>query len=150
MVDSTNLPNVDINQIATDLNNKMDRDCLNYSDTGYNFMAGAGMPSDTYIDLTLGATGSIYTAPANGFIALSLTSDTNGAEIWLSSISASNEYLMTNSNKANAAGQGLDVYLQISKNQSFEAGYLRCKSLGSRASDRFRFVYAVGAESEVG
>ena len=26
MVDSTNLPEVDINQIATDLNNKMDRD----------------------------------------------------------------------------------------------------------------------------
>lgn len=29
MVDSTNLPNVDINQIATDLNNKMDRDGVN-------------------------------------------------------------------------------------------------------------------------
>lgn len=34
MVDSTNLPDVDINQIATDLNGKMDRDCLNASDTG--------------------------------------------------------------------------------------------------------------------
>lgn len=29
MVDSTNLPEVDINQIATDLNNKMDRDGVN-------------------------------------------------------------------------------------------------------------------------
>lgn len=148
MVDSTNLPNVDINQIATDLNNKMDRDCLNYSDTGYNFMAGAGMPSDTYVDLTLGTSGSSYTAPANGFVAFSLTSDTNGAEIWLSSISAGGVYLMTNANKANAANQGLDVYLQIRKNQSFEAGYLRCKSIGSRTSDRFRFIYAVGSESE--
>lgn len=31
MVDSTNLPEVDINQIATDLNNKMDRDGVNAS-----------------------------------------------------------------------------------------------------------------------
>lgn len=30
MVDSTNLPDVDINQIATDLNGKMDRDFNNY------------------------------------------------------------------------------------------------------------------------
>ena len=67
MVDSTNLPNVDINQIVTDLNNKLDRDCLNYSDTGYNFMAGASMPSNKYINLTLGASGSTYTAPADGF-----------------------------------------------------------------------------------
>lgn len=29
MVDSTNLPEVDINQIATDLNNKMDKDGVN-------------------------------------------------------------------------------------------------------------------------
>lgn len=31
MVDSTNLPDVDINQIATDLNGKMDRDGVNAS-----------------------------------------------------------------------------------------------------------------------
>lgn len=31
MVDSTNLPNIDINAIATDLNNKADRDLLNLS-----------------------------------------------------------------------------------------------------------------------
>ena len=30
--------------------------------------SGAGMPSDKYIDLTLGASGLTYTAPANGFV----------------------------------------------------------------------------------
>ena len=29
--------------------------------------SGAGMPSDKYINLTLGASGSTYTAPANGW-----------------------------------------------------------------------------------
>lgn len=75
MVDSTNLPEVDINAIATDLNNKLDRDCLNYSDTGYNFMAGAGMPSDKYINLTLGASGTTYTAPANGYFCIKASND---------------------------------------------------------------------------
>ena len=36
MVDSTNLPEVDINAIATDLNNKADRDLVNLSDSGKN------------------------------------------------------------------------------------------------------------------
>jgi len=34
MVDSTILPEVDINAIATDLNNKADRDLVNLSDSG--------------------------------------------------------------------------------------------------------------------
>ena len=36
MVDSTKLPEVDINAIATDLNNKADRDLVNLSDSGKN------------------------------------------------------------------------------------------------------------------
>ena len=32
--------------------------------------SGAGMPSNRYIDLTLGASGSTYTAPANGYFYL--------------------------------------------------------------------------------
>lgn len=139
---------VDIDEIATGLNGKADVDLTNVNDTGKILMSEMGMPSDTYIDLTLGASGSTYTAPANGYVAFSLTSDTNGAEIWLSSISAGGVYLMCSSSHSNAANQGLDAYLQVKKNQSFEAGYLRCKSIGSRTSDRFRFIYAQGSESE--
>ena len=39
MVDSTNLPEVDINQIATDLNNKADRDLVN-STASRDFFSG--------------------------------------------------------------------------------------------------------------
>lgn len=39
MVDSTNLPNVDINQIATDLNGKMDRDGVNVESLSNVFFA---------------------------------------------------------------------------------------------------------------
>jgi hypothetical protein len=38
------------------------------------YISGLGMPSDRYIDLTLGATDSTYTAPANGYFVCSLKS----------------------------------------------------------------------------
>ena len=39
--------------------------------------SGAGMPSSKYIDLTLGATGSTYTAPANGWVQAVCNSSSN-------------------------------------------------------------------------
>lgn len=53
----------------------------NFSQAGRSYLSGLGMPSSRYIDLTLGASGSTYTAPANGRFALykihSGTSGTN-------------------------------------------------------------------------
>lgn len=67
MVDSTNLPEIDINAIVTDLNNKMDRDNLNASDTGTAVGGGWSFPSNTYIDFTFPANNDVLTAPANGW-----------------------------------------------------------------------------------
>ena len=39
----------------------------NFSQAGRSYLSGLGMPSGRYIDLTLGANGSTYTAPANGW-----------------------------------------------------------------------------------
>ena len=39
----------------------------NFSQAGRSYLSGLGMPSSRYIDLTLGASGSTYTAPANGW-----------------------------------------------------------------------------------
>lgn len=39
----------------------------NFSQAGRSYLSGLGYPSDRYIDLTLGASGSSYTAPANGY-----------------------------------------------------------------------------------
>ena len=46
MVDSTNLPNVDINQIATDLNNKMDRDFNNYDSNVITLIPDLSQPKN--------------------------------------------------------------------------------------------------------
>lgn len=58
---------IDAGRIGEQLVNKVDLDAQNLSTTGKSFISGLGMPSDKYIDLTLGASGTAYTAPANGW-----------------------------------------------------------------------------------
>ena len=48
-------------------NNKIDIDAGNVSVSGKAFISALSMPSSKYIDLTLGASGTTYTAPANGW-----------------------------------------------------------------------------------
>lgn len=139
MVDSTNLPNVDINQIATDLNNKLDRDCLNYSDTGYNFMAGAGMPSDTYVDLTLGASGSTYTAPANGWVLFG-----GGSTGGNKGLTLSNETAHFSVSGVTISGiSNCQLSLPVKSGDVFKTDYT------ANSAFSFKFIYAQGSESEV-
>lgn len=49
------------------INNKADINLSNLSEDGKSLIANYSMPSNRYIDLTLGASGSTYTAPANGW-----------------------------------------------------------------------------------
>ncbi len=52
-------------------------DLSNLTAAGKAAVANASMPSDSYIDLTLGASGSTYTAPANGRLMLRGTTTGN-------------------------------------------------------------------------
>ena len=63
----------------------------NFSQSGRSLLSGLGMPSGRYIDLTLGASGSSYTAPANGwfFIDVGLTGEKGAAQLSCGSIGAS-------------------------------------------------------------
>ena len=135
---------VDIDDIATDLNGKADVDLTNVSNTGYIKMAGAGMPSNTYIDLTLGASGVGYIAPANGWFVLekiAWTSDTTSVNPkYIEMINNSSRF--TDYSTANwqfacccscPAKKGDAVYV----------GY---DCVGTTIV--FRFIYATGSESE--
>lgn len=74
MVDSTNLPEVDINQIATDLNGKMDRDTLNASAiTGILGMLQKTDPSKVgYIYNVSGVASSVYSPQGGKWLILCL------------------------------------------------------------------------------
>ena len=54
---------------------------LNFSQSGRSYLSGLGMPSDRYIDLTLGASGSTYTAPANGYFTIRMAASAAGQNL---------------------------------------------------------------------
>ena len=102
------------------------------------YMAHMAMPSDKYVDLTLGATATSYTAPADGWAVISKKVTAANQSVSLG-ISNSVRYcclVPTNSGSANTS-------LPVRKGANFYCTY----SAGGNL-DFFRFVYAVGSESE--
>lgn len=106
----------------------------NFSQAGRSYLSGLGMPSNKYIDLTLGATGATYTAPANGWFYLNGISTSDGAYGYLSNPATEMKYTI----------QAYSVNVTI-------AGYLPCKKgdviicdYGAFTKQRFRFIYAEG------
>lgn len=77
------MPDIDYGAILEALNNKADVDMLNISSTGKSTTAKQAMPSGTVIDLTMGASGTTYTAPANGWFTLIVTMTGNYSNITL-------------------------------------------------------------------
>ena len=73
-----NAVNTEQGVILEALNNKVDLNQLNTNNQGLSYVSGLGMPSGKYIDLELGASGSTYTAPANGWVSLSAGSSSSG------------------------------------------------------------------------
>jgi len=126
---------VDIDEITTDLNGKADTDLTNTTDSAKVLMSGMGMPSNKYINLTLGASGTTYTAPANGYF------------IFGKRCSANNQYLGTYSDglysrievwgqSGNYCSTGI---IPVKKGQAVKVTY----SAGGDG-DFARFIYAQG------
>ena len=94
-------------------------------------------PSSRYIDLTLGASGSTYTASANGWVVIAKKA------------TAANQYLTIFNDLtllgyriyANAADQYLRCSLPIKKNDIFEIGYT-----ADGETSEFRFIYDEGVK----
>ena len=118
------------------LSGKADTNLGNLSTSGKDLASGLGMPSNRYIDLTLGASGSTYTAPANGWFfvrkvstgvqVIYLTNTTNG---------------MTLSCYSSNSGEYLDSIMPVVKGQS-----VGCEYTTGGTTQFFRFIYAEGAE----
>lgn len=129
---------VDIDEIATDLNGKADVDFSNVTDTANILMAHNTMPSNTYINLTVGASGTTYTAPEDGYFAA--VSNVGTGESWFvlyNSITGLGSYCQC------PAGFDLQrVFILVSKGDvvTFEYGGVTVKFL--------HFIYANGSESE--
>lgn len=126
-----------INEI---ISGKADVDLANVNDSGTSRSAGWAMPSNTYIDLTLGASGTTYTAPANGWLVAYNANSDYGSIVLLNT----NSYLrITASNKAGFSDGS--AFIPCKKNDVVQLTYTG--TFGS-TNGWLRFVYAVGSESE--
>ena len=116
--------------IADSGNGKADTDFSNITSTGTSLASGWSMPSSRYIDLTLGASGSTYTAPANGYVAVGgqcssyISLYTNGFVSMLVPDLGNYQYARTT--------------IPVSKGQVFMLDYVNF------TADTFRFIYAEG------
>lgn len=112
---------------------------INTSDTTFRLPLLNGsedLPSDRYDDLTLGESGSGYTAPANGWFNLRRTATTNDAYIHIGSDSPS-------IHEGVATEQSDEMILSsfAKKSQERKVYY---RSITTTEYSTFRFVYATG------
>ena len=101
-----------------------------------SWMAQQAMPSGKYIDLTLGASGSTYTAPANGYFAISKQAGGTGQYHSLANVTAH----MSIAGTPNFTGAGAEVFIPAKRNDKIKVNYT---TTGNAA---FRFIYAEGEE----
>lgn len=114
--------------------------CTNVADIK---MAHNAMPSNTYTDLTLGASGTEYIAPADGYVYLAKIA---GSDFYYAEI-----YAVLDGTNNTAYGVWDDAYrtspialvLPVRKGVKFKVEY---NATGT--TNYFRFIYAQGSESE--
>ena len=129
----------DSNVKITHLKPKMAFHSVDFNDSG--IVAGWGMPSNRYIDLSLGATGSTYKAPANGWFTFNRRwgtgtysglrcLDPNGVELY---------GFQTDDRSTSNSGGEIVFTLPVKKGNYGKVTY---NTTG--VTEYFRFIYAEG------
>lgn len=134
--------NIDTGNLDTQLGNsaviadKVDASELTDITELYPTLGGLAMPSNVYTNLTLGSSGATYSAPANGYFAISRVSGANNQ--WIN-IKKSNNMILSQQ----LYNGTIRVLCPVLKGESVTITYTASGNL-----DYFRFYYAVGSESE--
>lgn len=138
-VDTSNLADIDLSNLSATgqaiIGGKASIDATNFTTTGKSTLSGLCMPSDTYINLTLGVSGSTYTAPANGYFYFCKLSSTSGQYFVLTN-TATSEYI---SNKAYSGSMGLNCLYPVKAGTIISLSY----DLAG-VTEFFRFYYNQG------
>lgn len=120
------------------LQNKANIDANNFSTVGKSFISGLGMPSNRYIDLTLGASGSTYTAPANGWYMIQMKSNGAGQYLQLYLAVHGLGFETHSVDRSNTAR----LTVPVTKGKAIRIAY----NFGSSEAKLFRFIYAEGEQ----
>lgn len=108
-------------------------------------VAHMAMPSDKYIDLTLGATGTTYTAPADGWFIFRAPSSSAANTYIDTVVHYRNQVISTATYIVNFTGDTCGFVHQVPKGAILTFSY---NATFSKIA-AFRFVYAVGSEPTV-
>lgn len=131
---------VDPKADESDLDGKADTDLSNINTSGKSFASGLAMPSSRYIDLTLGASGSSYTAPANGWFLLYMHTTTSGSINWAQLVNWSkNDF--ANRISTNISND-FSIFLPVNKGDIVGLEYDNIDL--SYSWNKFRFYYTEG------
>ena len=121
-----------------------DKNLSNLTDAGNIVAAKASMPSNDYDDLTLGASGTEYTAPSDGWVYIRGKASATYQYIAIikdPSVAAYEASVMW------AVSNSSDLYANapLKKGDKFKVNYTMG---GTSENDYFRFYYAEGSKSE--
>ena len=100
------------------------------------YMAHMAMPSDKYVDLTLGASGAAYTAPADGYFYSGISADTQHGWITMDAKFSAVSY-------GTEQGNLVRVWLPVKKGEKVTVRYSNTKR------SVLKFIYAVGSSPTV-
>lgn len=137
-------PDINPGALAEALTNKADTDVENITTSGVKLLTSYGFPSDKFENLTLGATGSTYTAPADGWYFLGKASTAAGQHMGFSVYDSTGSVLLYQDYKTMAIAPTLEtIGVPVSKGMVVAISY-------NIAGDTsyFRFVYAKGNEPQ--
>ena len=109
----------------------------NFSQAGRSYLSGLGMPSSRYIDLTLGASGSTYTAPANGTVLAIKRASAVGQSLGLARLSSDIFFDFAWNSVANT---NIFLNMDIRKGEEFTVYY----TASGTEVQILRFYYAEG------
>ena len=126
-------------EILEQVAQKVNIDATNLNSEGKSLIAGYAMPSSKYINLTLGASGTTYTAPANGYFYAQ--GNFNNANGWFVFYNGS----FATASNANSGTYACYCVIPCKKGETVRADYNH-SPFNSTASGTplFRFIYAEG------
>ena len=130
---------INVGAISESLNNKVDLNQLNTNTQGLEYVSGLGMPSSKYIDLTLGASGATYTAPANGWVHMRGVSTSTSQYSNLEIIDANGNSLYVVTSQPSYTGYNSECFCPVLKGDRIKTHY-------NISVSKIRFIYAVGSE----
>lgn len=129
---------ININKVFEDLELKANKSLSNLSAEGKSLASGFGMASRKKVPLTLGASGSIYTAPASGYFAVGIEGVQNN---WITFEQGTGEFQVTFVSPSKDTSWVRGIY-SIAKGETVKINYSGTSSLPKYLT----FYYAQGEQ----